>query len=93
MPALENRLDQFRVYACVLLGAMSAALIAMPLALGQVKEPLLGTLLIVACALLGARIGYRRRNSAGFLYFALVCVLILSTLISFSLFEIPHPSP
>ena len=69
--------DQFRGLACVVLGAITGVLIGLPLAIE-------GRAWIVPVSLIaGLMVGYRRRRSVAFLYFCLVTILLLATVISF----------
>jgi hypothetical protein len=74
---------KFTQASCILMGAFTGALIALPIAgsLGPIPPPVA----VVGFSTLGALVGYRRRNSHAFFYFSLFCVMVLSTLISFYL--------
>lgn len=67
--------------SAVILGAMAGYLIGMPLDVSQ-KMPLPVTPL---STLAGALIGWRRRESRPFIYFSAICVLMLATLVFFSM--------
>lgn len=80
---LNQKFKMFMAAANIFLGALTGCLISIPLVTTSSIPPLPVTLLSI---LGGAAIGYRRRASRAFLYFAIVCVLALSCLISFALF-------
>lgn len=65
----------------IALGGLCGALIALPIA---AQQPQSGTLLGAACIAFGILNGYRWRTSRAFLYFALVTVLALASLVSFA---------
>lgn len=72
---------RFIAYSNIVLGAIIGLLIAIPI------SPLLPSMPLVAVSaisstLLGAMVGRRRGESRGFLYFALVAVLVLASTIS-----------
>jgi hypothetical protein len=83
--------QSFRSASSVVLGSLTGILIALPAALplGAVGSAVVS---IVAGAG-GAAIGYRRRHSVGFFYFALICVLVLASLLSQSLNELSVRPP
>jgi len=72
---------RFIAFSNIVLGAIIGLLIAIPI------SPLLSSMPLVAVTaitsiLLGAMVGKRRGESRGFLYFALVAVLVLASTIS-----------
>lgn len=67
--------------SAIILGGMAGYLIGIPLDVSQ-KLPFPATPLFT---LAGALVGWRRRESRGFIYFSAVCVLMLATLVSFSM--------
>lgn len=71
--------SRFREYASIVLGSLMGALIAMPVA----AEANAALMLVPLGAVLGGLVGYRRRASTFFLYFCIVCILILSSVIMF----------
>ena len=84
--------NKFTQASCIVMGAFTGALIAIPISgsFGPVPPPAI----LVRVTALGALVGYRRRNSHAFFYFSLFCVLVLSTLISFYLMApVPPTTP
>jgi hypothetical protein len=75
---------RFLAFSNVVLGAIVGVLIAIPLTPAVSSGPLAGTL-VLASGLLGAAVGRKRGASRGFLYFALVAVLVLASLVSRSI--------
>lgn len=75
---MDQNYAKFFAAACIILGALAAALISIPLSykLTQGANPII----ITAMTLLGALIGYRRRNSRAFFYAALLAILLISSL-------------
>lgn len=67
----------------IVLGIMCGLLIAFPLSY-SVSNPIFGLAVLLMGTALGAFTGYRRANSRAFMYFCIVAVCILSTIISFS---------
>ena len=67
----------------LVLGTMCGLLIAFPIALSM-QNKTFGTLFLVMCTVLGTFSGYRRAKSRAFMYFCIVAVCVLSTVISFS---------
>ena len=65
-----------------MLGALTGALIVIPITTVEA-----GAGLVAVGAAAGGLVGYRRRKSRAFFYFAIACALILSTIISFSMFR------
>ena len=76
---MEKRID-FRALGCMILGALVASLIALPLVFNNPEAPSRIWLLLPAL-LMGALVGYRKRHSTFFFYFCLLAVLALSTLL------------
>ncbi len=85
-PIGDNAFHTFRTFASVVLGALIGLLIALPLALPSGYN----LVLIVPFVIMGGVIGYRRRESRGFLYFSFVAVLLLSSLVSRSMIVPPQ---
>ena len=82
---MNSQAYRFVEIACIGLGALVGCLIVLPLVAtpgSSAPVPLL-----VAGTAAGAVIGYRYRGSRAFLYFSLVCILLLATVISFSTFQ------
>lgn len=81
----ENAFFRFRAAAAVMLGALTGSLIVLPLIAGNPEHTGAGALAYLgAGALFGALTGYRRRGSTMFLYFCVVCILALSSVIMFT---------
>lgn len=67
-----------RQIACVVLGGMVGALIALPFALDpQANKPWIAPVGFV----LGLLLGYRKRNNAFFFYFCLIAAVVLACLL------------
>ena len=66
----------------VILSAVTAFLISLPGAFQL--PPVAGLPLIAVFTLIGARIGFKRRHSDGFFYFALVCSVSLLSMIMYA---------
>lgn len=63
----------------VAFGALLGVLIALPLVANLTSVPMmLGEIIAGA---LGAAVGYRRRTSRSFFYFAAICILVLSVIV------------
>jgi len=77
--------SKFLNIACISVGGMVGCLIAIPLTFSSNGSSKFVVLL--ASIALGMLVGYRRRGSRVFLYFCLLCVLILSSLVSFSFYR------
>ncbi len=75
------QLSSFYRGACVVLGALLGVLIVFPMTMVAHLSPPLATLALVIGVLLGAAIGYRRGESRAFLYFLLLSVGLLSTVL------------
>ncbi len=73
---------QFRRSMNVLMGAIVGFLVLYPFAV--TFSGLQATVLLLLGFTFGGLTGYRRRESHLFFYFALLCICILSTLITFS---------
>ena len=80
---MEMIVTRFLQISCVVLGALTGCLIGIPLAVQSGSAS--GIWIVFSFSALGGLIGYRRRTSRAFLYFCLGAVLILSSLVSFSL--------
>lgn len=76
---------QFIRLCNIALGGLIGFLIAVPM-LPLLGSPIGGALLLGGSTVLGLAVGKRRGASRGFLYFALVAALVLSSVISRSLF-------
>jgi uncharacterized SAM-binding protein YcdF (DUF218 family) len=63
-------------------------LVAVPMTSTNLQS--MGTPLLLIAVLFGGIAGHRHRNNRAFLYFCLVGILVLSTLISFSMLEPPQ---
>jgi len=76
-----NTLPSILPFGNIILGTVIGLLIGLPIAMapGGFQGLLLATIP------LGAITGYRHRRSRLFLYFSLICVLILSWLVSFQM--------
>lgn len=75
-----TRFEGFIQVSTVILGIMTGYLIGIPAALYlNLQTPLLLFLFAIG----GGLVGYRRRKSRVFFYFALLCVLALSSVIFF----------
>jgi hypothetical protein len=81
---MENKAEKtpfsFNHFAAVMLGGISGFLIAAPLALSTATP-----LALIAGFAAGGLVGYRRRNSRGFLYLCFIVVLVLAGVLSSSL--------
>ena len=62
---------------------MCGLLIALPVSF-SVSNPMIGGIFIVMLSALGGFSGYRRANSRAFMYFCIVAVGVLSSIITFS---------
>lgn len=79
-PIKQLNFSAFRAISCVVLGALTALLISLPL---SNPEHGTGTVLFpIAFTLLGGLLGYRKRASSFFFYFCLVAVVVLAGLVS-----------
>jgi len=76
---------RFRRYASMLLAGMTGLMIAYPYALGYLGTPYKSYLILISSFIAGVLIGYRRRNSRIFLYFCMLAIIILASVISLSL--------
>jgi len=77
----QNRsLPSVLPFGNVIMGAIIGLLIGLPIALS--KEAFV---IVLVTLPLGTLIGYRHRKSRLFLYFSVICVLILSWLVSFQM--------
>ncbi len=74
--------QRFRELSCILLGGLVGALIGTPVA--AAVQPPASPLILIAALALGVAVGYRRRRSPGFFYFALLAVCILAGLLAMS---------
>lgn len=74
--------QKFQTIACCALGALMGLLIAVPIVVPLLSNPFAQLAVLLLFTVIGFRIGYRRRGSRGFLYFALVGVLILAGIVS-----------
>lgn len=77
------RYEKFTDGVSVLLGALMGLLVAIPLASTELRSS--GAILVVGATVFGGLTGFRRRKSRAFLYFCLIGICVLSSLISFSL--------
>jgi len=77
--------DRFIRLCNFILGALIGFLIAVPM-LPLLNSPLGGGVLLLVSTVLGGAVGKKRGASRAFLYFALVAALVLSSVISSSLF-------
>jgi hypothetical protein len=73
----------FREIVCVVLGAITAVLIALPVVTQEGAPSPIALLALFGG--MGALIGYRKRHSTFFFYLCLVSVIALSSLISYNL--------
>lgn len=85
-PIGDNAFHAFRTFASVILGALIGLLISLPIVLPSGYH----FLFVLPFIIVGGMIGYRRRESRGFLYFSFVAVLLLSSLVSKSLIVPPQ---
>ncbi len=69
----------------IILSIITGILISLPVAFSF--SPLLGLPLIAVFAAAGGLIGYKRRESDSFFYFALLCSIALLTMITYSSFQ------
>lgn len=69
----------------VILSAVTAFLISLPGAFQL--SPLAGLPLMAVFTLIGARIGYKRRDSDAFFYFTLICSVALLSMIMYASFN------
>ncbi len=81
---MTYRFETFRVIANIILSALVGLLIAVPLSIGMSIGANLAILLLFSA--LGALIGYKRRSSHAFFYLSLVSILVLSSVLSRSIF-------
>jgi hypothetical protein len=79
--AVALEYGRFIAFSNIILGTFVGVLIALPLT-PTVSSAGLSAALVLGSALLGGAIGRKRGESRGFLYFALVAVLVLSSVIS-----------
>ena len=79
-----NNIKSFIFYANIILGSLCGLLVALPVA-GSLSSPIPGLFLIIFSVFFGGFAGYRNKGSRAFMYMCLAFVLILSTLISFSM--------
>ena len=73
----------FYSLAAVFLAALVGLLITIPVTMADRQG---SSWLLLVGIIAGGLVGWRRRKSHAFLYFCLVCVIALATLISFQLF-------
>jgi hypothetical protein len=81
---IEKTPFNFNHFAAVMLGGLCGFLVAAPLALST-NTPAIGALALIAGLAAGGLVGYRRRNSRGFLYLCFVIILVLSGTLSSAL--------
>lgn len=70
----------FREFASIVLGAILGGLIILPFALPDQQASNFWILLVGLFA--GGLIGYKRRKSVAFLYFCMIAVVILASVLS-----------
>lgn len=71
--------DRFLHLACIGLGGLAGALITLPIAMSRLDS--VGLLILFAGSSFGFLAGYRRRTSRAFLYFCILSILVLLTLL------------
>jgi len=84
------RIDSFYSLCCVFFGGAAGFLIGLPLTVGSDGTIVFNRMpLLLASAILGCVLGYRRRDSRFFFYVALIATLLLLSTVSYSL--LPNP--
>ncbi|MCB0321147.1 MAG: LPXTG cell wall anchor domain-containing protein [Bdellovibrionales bacterium] len=78
----SHQYHTFKTLSAVILGSLTGLLIAFPIATGADAQ--IGALAMIAGIGAGGLVGYRRRESRGFLYFSFVAILVLAGTISTS---------
>ena len=82
MQVEENKVNQFRSGACVVLGGFIGFFVGVPAA--SSLDPSIAPWITVAFVILGIASGYRRRASVGFFYFSLIVACVLASIVSLS---------
>lgn len=85
---METAVTQFLPFANVILGLLMGLLVGIPVSWSMTPVPAIATLIIAVFTGLGGLAGYRRRNSRGFMYLAIISVLVLTSIISSQLTKI-----
>jgi uncharacterized membrane protein len=75
--------SRFLKFTNITLGVMCGLLIALPVSF-SLSNPIVGGLSVLILSALGGFSGYRRANSRAFMYFCIVAVGVLSSIITFS---------
>jgi hypothetical protein len=75
----------------ILLSTINGVLISLPAAFSL--SPIYGLPLIGIFAFAGARIGFKRQNSDGFFYFALISSVVLLSMLMYASFNAQNQQP
>jgi hypothetical protein len=85
MSEREAHYQKFLHGGSIFLGALMGCLVTIPIISTELQS--FGAPLLVGAALFGGLAGHRHRENRAFLYFCILGILVLSTLISFSMFQ------